>query len=524
MTIFENKQKFDLCFIGAGISTAFTLLNFLEQLRHNPSPSKISIAIIEKHSEYFTGIPYGDRSGFSSLLITSLADFLPEPELGKFILWLNQHKDWLLEKFKSDGGTLSEKWFKHYATELEANNWKPIFIPRRFFGLYLKEKLQKLIAELESSEGLKITFITDEAEDIVVDPKAFTIIGKISTTLAKRVILAIGSPPPRTIWRQEELSDDKLQLFQDPYAPGIDRTLEEIDRFLKNTVKPVYALLVGANASALEMLYKLNDQPDRAESFKKFTFISTLGLVPDSDVQAEWKGKFIPTHLIALKESQTLTANQIVTAAFADLDEAESKNIGAATTVNIISSAFGALLGALNQKELENFACFGGNEIGRRQRCAGQQYANVVKDLKKRGRFEHIAGRFIGLDKQGNGEFKCRFLDTATQLESLQGNPTNLVINCVGSELLNSMQCTPLYKNLMRRKLCIPNKSERGFKVNDSFEATQNLHIIGPLLAGNLLDSKPVWHVEHCGRIIWLSALLANKLHDKLTMPSYSTS
>ena len=35
---------------------------------------------------------------FSTLLITSLKNFLPEPELSIFIEWLNENKTWLMIK------------------------------------------------------------------------------------------------------------------------------------------------------------------------------------------------------------------------------------------------------------------------------------------------------------------------------------------------------------------------------------------------------------------------------------------
>jgi hypothetical protein len=43
------------------------------------------------------------------------------------------------------------------------------------------------------------------------------------------------------------------------------------------------------------------------------------------------------------------------------------------------------------------------------------------------------------------------------------------------------------------------------------------------LLAGNVIENNAVWHVEHCGRILWTSGLLSEKLialYDKplLTM------
>ena len=66
----------------------------------------------------------------------------------------------------------------------------------------------------------------------------------------------------------------------------------------------------------------------------------------------------------------------------------------------------------------------------------------------------------------------------------------------------------------MEKEYCKPNDSKIGFEVNQQLEASENLHIIGPLLAGNVFEGKAVWHVEHCGRIIWLSQMLSEKMND----------
>ena len=52
--------------------------------------------------------------------------------------------------------------------------------------------------------------------------------------------------------------------------------------------------------------------------------------------------------------------------------------------------------------------------------------------------------------------------------------------------------------------------------VNANLEASTNLHVIGPLLAGNIFEGKAVWHLEHCGRIMWLSKVLADRLINEI--------
>ncbi|MCG2461186.1 FAD/NAD(P)-binding protein [Flavobacteriaceae bacterium F89] len=515
----EHAQEFDFAFLGSGISTSFTLLHFLKKLQHKTITIPLRIAIIDKTQDFFTGIPYGNRSGSSALLITSLADFLPQPELGKFIIWLNRNKIWLLEEMENDGGILTQNWLLQNKRAIEENDWKDLFIPRRFFGKYISEKVHRKIKKAEKSGAVIVQFFSSTVENVTKMKVNYSIKGNGLDILAQNTILAIGSPPPQKIWEKEFEDSSKiesLKLFSNPYEVGLNKTIRNTQAFLENRKgTKTNILIIGSNASALEMLFKLNDYPSIAKLINKFILISTQGLLPDSIVDIELGKKFKPNHLINLKKRNNLTAHEIESAALTDLDYANEMGLGAATTVGIISKAFGALLDKLDPIEKEYFACYYGNEIGRRQRCAGTHYTQTVIGLKALGKFEHIAGSFQEIIRNGNADFGFRYTDTITKKHASYPDNIHLVINCIGSSSLKSDDLPLLYRNLMSSGLCVPNRSLKGFSVNENLETAENLHLIGPLLAGNVIDGKPVWHVEHCGRIIWLSEVLAEKLANK---------
>src|SRR5690606_5677880 len=226
------------------------------------------------------------------------------------------------------------------------------------------------------------------------------------------------------------------------------------------------------------------------------------------------QAQYTPTHLNALQLPSSLTAAQIAEAVKLDLDAAEENQLGAASTVRIISSAFGSLLSKLKPEELKKFACEYGNEIGRRQRCAGQHYLDVIEDLRSKGQFSHISGRFKDLVQHKHGTYHLLYEDSKTKMDKTFKLPFHVVINCIGTtKFTNDQEQIPrLLQNLIHQGLVKPNASKIGLEVNQKLECTENLHVIGPLLAGNIIDSKAVWHVEHCGRIIWLSGILAKTI------------
>ncbi|MFH4969073.1 GNAT family N-acetyltransferase [Gaetbulibacter sp. M240] len=518
-----KKFSSDITFIGSGISTSFSILNFLDLLEsESQMRDKITVTVIERHTEFNTGIPYGKRSGFSTLLITSLRNFLIEPELTLFIDWLNKNKSWLLEELRNEGGLLSEKWLIDNEDAITQNDWKDLFIPRRFFGCYIDERVKNKIEALSQKNLVNVEFIQGEVVDVdKVSEVYYHIKLKCGDTITTRkAVLSVGSLPVNYLWKNKSIvEDDNLMVLNNPYSPNLRSSLKKAKSFIKNRSKDNYTnvLIVGANASALEMLYKLNDiKKEGAFKNTSFTFLSTHGRLPDALVDEERQKLFVPKHLKALKSKKNLTAELIAEATYKDLDVAEEIQLGPASTVEIISKHFGLLLEELNQKELEIFACKYGNDIGRRQRCAGLHYSNVVSELRSQDRFEHIAGRFLDLKPDTSKDYKLVYKDTETEKERVSKMPFHLIINCVGSKNLTQEDIPELHKNLISKRFCTPNPSNIGFYVNEKLESSPGFHIMGPMLAGNVIENRAVWHVEHCGRIIGLSKVLSGILFEDL--------
>ena len=515
-----HKKISDITFIGSGISTSFSIINFLDQVNNETNISnKIAIDIIEKYSEFNLGIAYGSRSGFSTLLITSLRNFLIEPELSLFIKWLNKNKTWLLDEFEKEGGVLSKKWLTDNEESVKNNEWEELFIPRRFFGCYINLRVNDKIKELTEKGFINVNFIEGEVIDIEKNKNTYKIALQDNSEInAKKVVLSVGSLPINYLWKNKHLIEEKNLMFvNNPYKPELGIVLNKINNFIDNrNGEKTNILIVGANASALELIYKLNDYSKDKHNNTNFTFLSTQGTVPDALINEEKQKVFIPNNLNELKKEKHLTAKLIAEATFKDLDLADEINLGAASTVDIVSKYFGVLLETLSDKELEIFACKYGNEIGKRQRCAGLHYSNVITALEKQNRFEHISGRFNNLESDVSGNYSMEYIDTSTKNKKIHDKHFHVIINCVGSKNLYYDDIPSLHQNLIKKGYCIPNESKIGFHVNDTLEASKNLYIMGPMLAGNVIENKPVWHVEHCGRIIWLSKVLSKIIADDL--------
>ena len=57
---------------------------------------------------------------------------------------------------------------------------------------------------------------------------------------------------------------------------------------------------------------------------------------------------------------------------------------------------------------------------------------------------------------------------------------------------------------------------ENGIAVGPGLRAADGLYVMGPLLAGNIVQGRPVWHMEHCGRISAYGSRLGRQLAQEL--------
>lgn len=516
----ENHSEdtpYDLAFLGTGISAAFTLLKLLENLP--AGEQKLKIALIEKSGDYFTGIPYGTRSGHSTHLITDLKDFLPEAERKKFIKWLSLNKDWLLKRLKEEGGALTNTWLKDHAVAISKDEWENLYVPRSFFGTFMQETLQHLIEKAKTSGRICVDYHTREILEVQSRDYGYLLKSTQKEFKARKVILGIGSPKQRDLDIPKDIQQGQQLIVSNPYERGIDQIMKQVIKFVhKNKVKKYNVLILGSNASALEFLYKMNDLKGIDSKIANYAFLSTHGLSPDPMVKPNEEQTFIPKHTQALAALDSLTAEQIYKAVSMDLNDAEDLGMGASLTVQPISAAFTPLLAKLNQREKERFACYYGNEIGRRQRVAGLHYTRTIDELKLQGRFEHLQGSFKRLELKKDKKLSVVYSCDRPE-ENYIHHPIDIVINCLGSATLNEPEAPGIVKNIVKSGIANVNPSERGLSVNSQLEINKDLHLIGPLLAGNVINGDPVWHLEHCGRIIGISEILANILLERQSKP-----
>ena len=518
----QHRDKFfDLAIIGAGISSAYTLIHYISLLEKRRPSKPVKVVVFERSGEFWSGIPYGKRSGVHSLLISSLREFLPQAEEREaFAKWLSKNRDWVFEKLTEGKWDHSSAWLRRNRKAMAEGRWDDLFLPRYTFGLYLQERVAKLLRQAARMGILECDLVAADVLDVQQIGSGFRVdisceSGDCESVRAGKVILALGSPPNCGVKRANGTNGEReVCFFENMYEPSLDANIERIGEVLERSDEKCRRVLIaGTNASALEALYCLKNSRKTNALIDEFVLVSPSVEFPHRIVSEGQPVNFSPQHLTVLLKKRAVQAKQILDAVRRDVARASAQNVNIASIFCELSKAMLQALEQLNVREQKRFVSKYGAEIGRMQRRAGAEYLNVVDTLSKERRIEMRKGRiirFISTTKNGvwievGGR---KILKRKVFIPGI-----SVFICCAGFKDVSKPAST-LMRNLILRKICVPNDSNRGFLINERFEAQKNLFVMGPLVAGNLAGKIRVWHAESCSRIIGLSKQLAELLME----------
>lgn len=524
--------SYDLAIVGAGVSSAYTLIHYIavEQQAAIDIPSgqqriPVRIIVTEKSDEFWTGLPYGRRSGRSALLISPLHEFIPQQqERQNFIDWLNANRSRVFDPHVYSQGELSRQWLAANSADMSAGRWDDLFIPRYVFGLYVKERLDRVIAAATTQGLIEITLLTADVVDIqnvsdlnIEDLYQIDLANPNQASfLAEKVVLAIGSPPNVAFAQdQSAQSTEGICYIDNMYEPSLDANLDRICRALQQADTPSQRqiLMVGSNAGTLDTLYNINNSKTAVSLIEKFVIVSPNAAFPYRITRGVVALNYRPRHLIGLIKSGSFTAKQMFSAIEQDTIAATAQNINISDIHGDISKFTMQALNLLNPGEQKQFVIRYSVDIGKLQRRAGGEYLDVVNNLIGQGKLEFRKGKFVKYAAPVGGKSNCEYRDSENTIQPVSDTPIGIIINCAGFQDLTKSDSI-LIQNLIRRGICIPNDSNRGFVTDKNFRANKNCYLMGPLIAGNIDGDFKVWHAESCQRIITLSEKLAAALHQ----------
>ena len=495
---------YHLVFVGGGMACTMTLLELSRLLASAaPSSETLRIAVIEKTGEFWSGVAYGVRSSVNSLVLTSLREFVSEPEKTLFLEWLTSNQRRWLDHLRQNGGAAGAKWIETNQPLMAAGNWDEIFLPRFVYGLYYSDHLASALAMLEQrglasvtlikAEATNIAFAKDETYDLTLENSD----GVEISLRAERVVLGIGSPPIPPIKNGNRSVENHPACLNDIYFPSEEVTLQRIYHALSAVAEceKRNILILGSNASSLEILYLINHWLELKALVNSIVIISRTGSLPAMICDEDLGFKF--TELESLKQRGSVSSLALITAIKTDVQRAEQNQINIADLFHPISAMVAELFPIMSVSEQEHFFCEHGMTFTKLMRRAGREYRTAADELAAAGLLTLEQGEFREL---GSSTAGSRFVSAAFT-----------VLNCGGFEELNESS-SRLISSLVLNGLCKVNRTNRGFLVNERLEANKRLYVIGPLVGGNFNSKIRFWHAESAPRIHGLARLLADGL------------
>lgn len=518
MTAPTHTPRFDLVIVGGGASSAFTVLALIDRLRLAPPPRPVEVLMVEAVDEFWKGFAYGERSSPNSLLITNLTDFIHPRIEQEFARFAAETKASWTTTLRQEGGAAAAAWLERHARAIAADAFSGLYLPRRLFGAFLAKKTTEAIAA--SSALINVAYKVGRVRDVVRAGSDYRVCAEGAQSAFEAesplVVLATGSPPVRPLQASADAKAAAL-VIDDAYTPSLEANLAAIRHRLAQRQGGGAVLVVGSNASALEMIYMCAATPEISDRLAALVCLSRSGQLPEVSEADQEVAAPLP-EMTALCQGGGVQADALYAAIERDIALLQKDGVRPVDAFPSISRAVISALASMTEAEQARFHVRHGMNLSRIVRRGGPDYVDAASRLIREGRMSVIPGAFLRLDA-GAPEMAgatLRFCPTATGVEKIHPERFDVVINCGGFETLSPDPPVWLVQTLIRAGLCQPNVTGRGVKVNERFEAAPGLFIMGPLLAGIFNARLKTWHIENARRLLDAAQGLAADLDGDL--------
>lgn len=532
-----SAHEVDIAILGSGASGTHGLLQILSLLAERKSSldDVIRITVIDRDEQFHSGIPYGHRSGRSSLLISALENFLPDRERSEFISWLEERREemlsWAAEDLPPDSPlaqAIDRDWILRHEDEVRARRWDGLYLPRRLYGQYLAELVERAI---DMTRGfVEVDFVHADVNEVIGDGhggshlRESTSDGEVRFSLhACSMLLAIGSPPLRQLAVTDGDStviDDHLAtgFVDDIHIPAIEHVIERIKgRLMSLPIEKREILLVGGNADALEFL--LASHRLRQDTGAGLTILSPQGRPHHwhHDRSVERAPTPIVDRLLESAATETpLRARELHAAVRAEL-AASVDHHSFKSKIEALIAEVGSSLAYMDDYELCSMATEHGRAISDLLRKAGGDAVDLLDEGISDGSIACVPGRFREALHLEGMLFADVDRPTASTLFPTVGAPNTpdhgyaVIINATGFERVTDTH-SPLLRQMLGTGIVKPSASKAGLALDGSFRANPGIFVLGPLIAGHHHGSSALWHIESVVRIMQLAGKAAEEL------------
>ncbi|MFZ0816516.1 MAG: FAD/NAD(P)-binding protein, partial [Candidatus Sulfotelmatobacter sp.] len=417
-------------------------------------------------------------------------------------------------------------WLHRHREDLDAavdnpDLYLPMYLPRCVFGMFLADWLEDASDEARRL-GVTIDRFPEEAIAASCENGCLHVEMRHGRRLeAKSLILALGSLPP-DLNPELQGKDGYIQEWRMPDGGNSLREMVQAKSLAKSGAgsQSCNAIIIGSHAAAMESLYTIAHDSVLSELLQDICVISPSGRLPQAVSSREHK--FHPVHLPRLLTAAEVSADDLISAAFADAAQAERDGLSPADSGEAIVGAFREVFPLLSAEQKLRFVEHHGARFTTLNRHTPPDYADAAAELRRQGKLRNVAGKvLLVLAPEKEKSFKVIFQPSnALHPEQTETLPADIVINCRGAGLLSRSE-NPFLRSLLhpQRGIARINRSGQGISVSAEFEASPEVFVVGPLLAGHSEGAFHLWNLERAERIEELAKRTAGIISERILFP-----
>lgn len=520
-----NPGKYDLLFIGGGLSGTLTLIQVLKELRSAGAAVKDlrsghgwRIAVANTSGDFGGGLPYG-RSVHPMLLLNN---DIATMNICGFQHWLAYNRDLWLGMLRAQPTAGIKGWLRFNqaalcSAEYEAERYLSLFLPRCVFGLFIADFLAEALTEARDLPA-RVDLLQDEVVSLARSGKGFRIGFRNGAALdAGTVVLALGSLPPDPA-PDLDGTPGYIHNMNPPSGAQLQSVLQTLS---KEGGKSGRIAIIGSHASAMEAIYTIALEHSLDRIISKVVVISPSGRLPDAH-SSGIAAPFEPQTLHGLIGARGISARQVITAALQDAAQARQLGYSSIDYSPPLCSVFRRVFESLSANEKRRFVEQFGMQFTALNRQTPPEYAAAARGLMREGRLRLIAAEVTAISPPHGAA--SGFTVAFKKANGVSGQLcAAAVVNCRGSGTLAGAE-NPLLREILRpdSRIARSNCCGRGIAVSEDLEASPRLFVAGPLLAGHSCGSDHLWNLESAQRLDWLARRLAPIIVARLTSSSPS--
>ncbi|MBD2485395.1 FAD/NAD(P)-binding protein [Planktothrix sp. FACHB-1365] len=435
--------------VGGGFSGVMVAIHLLQKATY-----PLAIYLIEHRPQFGEGIAYSTVSDQHLLNVPTgkMSAFSDQPN--HFIHWLNTR----------------------YPEQLITSE---TFVPRRFYGEYLRSILQN--AEQKAAVGVRLYRVQDEAIALEQTPDYLRITlnsGKQLTV--NQSVLAIGNFPPAN----PSISNPSF-YHSSRYIPW---AWSESKLPLRSLTEPI--LLIGSGLTAIDMIVSLKEQDYQG----KIYVVSRRGLFPQAHATVEP----FPPFLTA--KSAPITVRQLYHKVRLEIEKAAQKGYDWRAVIDSLRPETQSIWHHLSPQEKSRFlrhvqpywdVC--------RHRVAPIIYQQI-QDLFNQKQVIFHAGRILDYFENPDS---VEVIIREKHNQKLLNLRVSLVVNCTGSGVNYQTLKHPLLVNLLKMGLIRSDQlnlglevAENGALIDQQGNISQQLYTLGSPCKGCRWETTAVREIR----------------------------